>query len=140
MPAGSADSASAGDLRLVAVDGSGAVTTSSGVGVLQIYWDGVWGTARYESSWSWEESRAACLQMGFAHAHSQVGRAAQNNRATPQWLYNVACRLNETNLISCAHRQFGTMTPSAASGTSNVVLRCVAGEGTTITAPGVWGQ
>lgn len=127
-PAGSSSgSPASGDLRLVSPSGDGSVTTVTGSGLLQVYYDGVWGTVAHSDSWPWANSKAACTQLGFAHAHSAIDRVRHDNTALPQWVQSLTCQGTEAHLLNqCAHNALGP--PPVDNIVWDVVIRCVAGE------------
>ncbi|KXJ09767.1 Lysyl oxidase-like 4, partial [Exaiptasia diaphana] len=77
---------------------------SSVEGILQIYYNGVWGTI-CDDEWSLASATIACKQLGyqFAVMSKRLGQGPD-----PIWLDNVKCNGDEPSLDKCFHGGWGT--------------------------------
>lgn len=72
-------------------------------GILQIYYNGKWGTI-CNQNWGMTETTIACKYLGYknAVAFKHVGQGYG-----PIWLDNVQCNGHESSLNQCQHRGWG---------------------------------
>ncbi|XP_028518377.1 deleted in malignant brain tumors 1 protein isoform X2 [Exaiptasia diaphana] len=73
-------------------------------GILQIYYNGQWGTI-CSNSWYWAETNVACKQLGYdgAITYTHLGQGPD-----PIWLDSVNCHGGESSVDQCTHRGWGT--------------------------------
>ena len=82
-------------------------SSGKGIGRVEVYYSGQWGTV-CDDSWDRNDAVVACRQLGYDNAiRSLQGGQVPNGRGQI-WLDDVACTGNEQNLLACPHRGFGS--------------------------------
>lgn len=95
----SACKADLGDLRLV--EGKNKYS-----GVLQINYNGTWGTVCNDTVWTWKNTDVACKQLGFlggASTEQDKLQELQDENVVPIWMKRLNCTGNEWRLKDCSH-------------------------------------
>ena len=96
------------EVRLV---NNGVVSTSIGIGRVEVLHDDQWGTV-CDDNWDFLDATVVCRQIGFNSVanitrFSSLVFGSRVNNTVPVWLDNIRCTGNETNLGSCPHLGFG---------------------------------
>ena len=89
---------------------NGVVSSSTGLGRVEVLHDGLWGTV-CDDNWDFLDAFVVCRQLGFS-AVEDITLFYNNvfgnvNNSIPIWLDNIHCIGNETNLGLCPHFGFG---------------------------------
>ncbi|KAJ8404371.1 hypothetical protein AAFF_G00341440 [Aldrovandia affinis] len=76
-------------------------------GRVEVYHSGEWGTV-CDNSWDMKDATVVCRELGCGSAVSVHRDAHFGQGSEPTWMDDVVCTGNETSLIQCKHRGFGT--------------------------------
>jgi len=100
-----------GQIIGVRLSNNGVVSTSTGIGRVEVLHDGVWGTV-CDDNWDFLDARVVCRQLGFSSVlnitrFSDLTFGARLNNSVPVWLDDIHCTGDETNLGLCPHPGFG---------------------------------
>ena len=100
-----------GQMIQVRLINNGVVSTSTGIGRVEVMHDGQWGTV-CDDNWDFLDARVVCRQIGFNTVanitrFSSLVFGSRVNNLVPIWLDNIHCTGNETNLGLCPHPGFG---------------------------------
>ena len=89
---------------------NGNVSSSTGIGRVEVLHDNVWGTV-CSDNWDFLDAFVVCRQLGFNTAEEIILSSifGDANDTVPIWLDNIHCIGNETNLGLCPHFGFGVV-------------------------------
>ena len=89
---------------------NGMVTSSTGIGRVEVFHDGQWGTV-CSDNWDFLDAFVVCQQLGFNKIENITLFSndifGSINDTVPIWLDSIHCTGNETNLGLCSHPGFG---------------------------------
>ena len=81
--------------------------SANGIGRVEIYYNGEWGTV-CDNSWDIRDAMVACRQLGYENAVSALQGDQVPNGNRRIWLDGIFCTGTEKNLFACSHHSFGT--------------------------------
>ena len=89
---------------------NGNISSSTGIGRVEVLHDDVWGTI-CSDNWDFLDAFVVCRQLGFNTAEDIVlfPIFGDVNDTVPIWLDYIHCIGNETNLGLCPHLGFGVV-------------------------------
>ena len=101
-------------------------TGSQYEGRIEIYHNGAWGTI-CDHDWDLVDAQVACRMLGFSGALRAVNNAYYGKGTGRVWLDNVECTGNETSLLNCQHRRFGSVDSSCRDHHNDAGVVCFDG-------------
>jgi hypothetical protein len=92
----------AGDVRVVNGSSGNAGLSASGRGLVQVLWDGVWGTL-HQNGWSFQAARTVCRELGWSTGAPVVSAGTRYGRRSDP-IINAnwySCRWDSWRLADC---------------------------------------
>ncbi len=80
---------------------------ANGIGRLEIFHNGQWGTI-CDDSWGLDDARVACVQLGYYDGIKALQGNDVPDGTGQIWLDQVACTGNEQFLSNCSHNGWGS--------------------------------
>ncbi|XP_031560314.1 deleted in malignant brain tumors 1 protein-like [Actinia tenebrosa] len=94
--------------------------TEDAYDVIQVYYNGQWGTV-CEDFWGSDNAKVACRQLGLTKA---VGSGGGELGEGPVWLDDMRCTGSEASLQDCPHAGWGIVSSNCNGHTRDVYVQC----------------